>query len=381
MHLRRGTNPGFSGAYDPPQDFGGVSDVPRCVGVSREFQMAVFAHKVVAALPISLLAMTATGACPGGIARVNRDDQHAFGESLIRDEHAQLKERPTFHAIALAVSDRYPVGDAAEVFDPDGPTGALSLIHNRSTDLMVPILPETGFVATDFAEMPLGALAPARLERFANTPVAITGRFNAIAAEVLTVGVGSQIDNSQVNTESFSRGNKGRRFVDDLDVQEVPSLPSLYQCGGSRMPTLEHDPLTVPQLAHQSLPRVEQCQRECPVLFPEAEDTLIVVDTGGFKHRTVFLRHLEGRAHPRNRSDRKVRRKAEQFPNLTVAGMLKDNLVRGPLSPRDGGNVVARLCKRLEGGVNLDNLFWGRSHFAHNGTNGLHGRNLITCDL
>jgi hypothetical protein len=111
-------------------------------------------------LPIPFLAMPTLGACPAGVAWIDRDDRDTFGECLVTDEGSQLIERPSLRAIPLRLPDRCPLADSTEFFDPDGASGALGLGDNRLADLVVLILSEVRFLAADFAEPSLALWVP-----------------------------------------------------------------------------------------------------------------------------------------------------------------------------------------------------------------------------
>src|SRR5690606_16763888 len=78
---------------------------------------------------IGLIHMTASGARPGRVARVNGYDRNTSKLRLVLNLLPQIMKRPTVQLVALGASSPYPVAYPCQVFQGNSAAGALRFIH------------------------------------------------------------------------------------------------------------------------------------------------------------------------------------------------------------------------------------------------------------
>jgi hypothetical protein len=119
-------------------------DDNRCivVGVPNEATPTTFKCRLTAA--VSFVDQPALMAGLAAVGRVDRDERHPAGLSLIAQERAELSERPRVQRGPLGLAKPYPRPDPRQLFDGDTAPGALRLGHDGFGDLMIDVGREAG---------------------------------------------------------------------------------------------------------------------------------------------------------------------------------------------------------------------------------------------
>jgi hypothetical protein len=124
-------------------DTAGCND-NRCVvvGVPNEATPTTFKCRLGAA--VSFVDQPALIAGLAAVGRVDLDERHPAGLSLIAQERAELSERPRMQRGPLGLAKPYPRTDPRQLFDGDTAPGALRLGHDAFGDLMIDVGREAG---------------------------------------------------------------------------------------------------------------------------------------------------------------------------------------------------------------------------------------------
>ena len=75
---------------------------------------------------------------------------------------------------------------------------------------MISIFAEPGFFARELLEMAFRTLCPPLLQALAQGMMALARLLNCLSAECLALAIGSQMNDTQINTESFISGGRRR---------------------------------------------------------------------------------------------------------------------------------------------------------------------------
>jgi hypothetical protein len=144
---------------------------------------------------------------PGRISRINENqgNTHAFG--FVGDVLAELIERPVTMLASLRAANR-SLADTAQVFQSDSPTSVLRFLNKPFTDRVIGMLLETCLLSREFFEFAFGRLGLFFLQvlsamlKYTSIPLYIR------PAEVLPIGIGSDIHNAQVHPENAFHVNR-----------------------------------------------------------------------------------------------------------------------------------------------------------------------------
>lgn len=151
---------------------------------------------------------------PGRISRINRNNGYPAQCGLVFDETPELEESPIVEHSLLAAADLYPAGNTLEVFKSDLGAGVESLGYDPFGNYMVDVGLESGLLATEFAEFPLGGSGAFALQVSAAVsehPALVLDGFPGV---IFPSAISGDIYNAQVNTENI--GNRQRTFIGDF---------------------------------------------------------------------------------------------------------------------------------------------------------------------
>ena len=146
----------------------------------------------------------------GSISTGNEYERHASECSLVLDETSQLFECPRTLSVALSLSNRSSGSDAIEIFKGDHSSSVFSFSDNVLGNNMINVAMESSFPAREFLEMPFSTSGLGFLEVGTEFSVLFSSLVNLLSAKTLPIIISSDIDNSQVNTESANSIELGR---------------------------------------------------------------------------------------------------------------------------------------------------------------------------
>lgn len=159
------------------------------------------ALKLALAAAVLLVAMTTVQASSARVTRVHDGHRNAGQLRFVGDETAKLSKCPSRMLCSLALSNRYPIADAMEVFQGQSSAGAFSLRYETLADAVVLYRAESGLTAGDFLETIPGAASSAGLKPLAMPVVSLANGLNLRAGKGFAIAIGGEIANAKVNAE------------------------------------------------------------------------------------------------------------------------------------------------------------------------------------
>ena len=294
-----------------------------------------------------------------GPGRIDRDHLDSGTGRFVLDVDAQLVERPGVVHTALGLADLpvRPVADVGQVFQSNG----LLLLFGLLNDVLAHLMVYPRLVAAFLARKPFEDTARI-LARRRRTLICLRLKgtahlvpFQPVSIQRLTthrgpIGKRSNVLDTQVDAQRAGCLQRiGQRFL-DLDVKEVTFL-LFDQRGRGGILAGQCLELEVAHLQRDPHPAIQQGKADAPVLFMEAEDPRIVINTGRLKGAVPRLGLTQSRRNPSNDPDRQIGRQAKSFPDRPVTSLVQVVLTRDMLLAPPGGNPVAGVRKSLDCGV------------------------------
>lgn len=160
---------------------------------------------------------------------------NACPSSFVGDELAELVESPGMPLIAMFVSNRDPLSDTCQVFERECLARYGGFLHQGLRDAVVHVLLEAALPARVLSETSLGVLGSNFLQPLAAQMVVTANNVNHRATKGLTLAIGRQIDDAQVNTQRIIRLGLIRSFTALGDVEVVDTL-SPHQISAANLP-------------------------------------------------------------------------------------------------------------------------------------------------
>jgi len=312
---------------------------------------------------VTLINTTAYGAGSGSVARVNSLNHNPHKLGFVLDKRPQLVESPRVLLPPLALANRYPVTDTAEVFQGDTPASAFSLCNNTLADSVVDIRGKTSLFARTLSEKPLGLLRPFGLELALEFSMSLPKPVDLCPRVSLPVRVGDDINDAEVNTKK-TVGFVWRRLwriyhnskVEDAVSEDKVGLPNLTvkprfligtDSGGDNQPAIKRENGDF----IEPLPR---------------QDTLVK------NHRRMWaklmlgnLTHLVAFRYLSYRTDCHLRRETKPLSQLVVDKPMYVELPESLSLERHVRSVIAGLIKGFHSLNQSFVLLWRRCEFYH----------------
>ena len=307
-----------------------------------------------------------------GIGRLNEHQRHACGLRLVGHKLPQLEEAPAGVAVSLWLANPRPLPDARQIFQGNLTPCGLRLLDKLFTDRMVDRSHMALLASRQPFQKSFGFFRAFGLERTPDLGIVGTHAVHFGGFVGLCIGIDRHTPSAKINAERARWCLRERGQAFELDVQEERPITSLDQRGTRGRVALEPAFLIVAKHRLKALSTVQERQRERPVPFPKAEDTLIIVDGGRSKGRMGLAFDLQCRTHPSDSAYGQIRRQPKPRPDIDVARMLERHLVRGVLQPCHVRNEVAGVGKSLKRCVDLSALLWGGRQFTGQCAYGLH---------
>lgn len=162
---------------------------------------AAAARKLVAALAVLLLGVTAHAALPGSIARIDEADRHPNTPRLVGDLPLQIAKGPGVESLSLWPRSPYPLAYAFEVFEGNAALGAFGRSNDLLGDDVVRVAREALLLPPSLLEEPLRALGPLLLELLTKPFRATPERVELLSGEVVPVRCRGDVGDANVNPE------------------------------------------------------------------------------------------------------------------------------------------------------------------------------------
>lgn len=113
---------------------------------------ATLTEELILRFSISFIGIAAARAFAATVARVNRVQGYAVKSRLVLKKVSQLRERPVVMPRPLALSNRYPLSDALEVFNGYRSRCVFSLQNESLADDVIRVALEAGLSARQLFE-------------------------------------------------------------------------------------------------------------------------------------------------------------------------------------------------------------------------------------
>src|SRR5258706_2314901 len=154
-----------------------------------------------------------------GIAGIDVDNFHTVQSCFVAYFLFKIIECPAMQCGSLRLSNRYPVADAAQIFQSNSAPSALSLNHDAFADTVIGVVREAIFFACQLTQTALGRLRAFYLQRAPQSPMAMPDVIHAAAFVDLSVAIHGDVDNSPVYAK--------KRF--DFSGRWLLNLPGCHQ--------------------------------------------------------------------------------------------------------------------------------------------------------
>ena len=276
----------------------------------------------------------------GGVARVNIGDGDAAPLRFVGDKLPQLIERPAVHCGALRLANRYPVADAAQVFQGDPAASVLSLFHNAFADRVVDVCGKATLLARQLLEATLRAARALALQLLAQAPVTKAHGLNRRPRVHDAIAIYSDIHDAQVNAEKAVRVKRrffgylaGRREVEvALAIDQVAF--ALLVCQQGQLVCAGHE--------GHVLSTAQQPDRHRSIGHAPVQDAAVVGDAAVFSEVALRLPILfVGVDNLADAADGHLRREGKPGANLVVNELMDTVLRPDPVTPDNGADGVA----------------------------------------
>lgn len=275
----------------------------------------MLANKLAPALPVGLVAVSASRTSPACVSRVNQGDRYARETSFVLQKQSDLRERPGRMPGALFTPNRCPGADVRQVFERDSSSGVFGACDELLADYMIGVAAETGFTSGESAQDFLGPFGAQVLEPLPVAMMSPSYFLDRFTAADIPVTVGGDVDDSKVNTKKVVDFN--RRFVWQVNRGvEVETAPATDKIALPLDP-VEAFPLVLAENQGNKLPSFERKQAHTIHTF-EAHQPLIVGHRAVRLERRTFLavapKALDRFANGTNRHLRRETKTLTEFP-------------------------------------------------------------------
>jgi hypothetical protein len=314
---------------------------------------------------VRLVDVAALGARSARVARIHGDNSHAQEGGFVCEERAQLGERPRVQRRALSLANRYPVTDAAEIFNCDTASGVFGFANDRLADDVIHVCVEMPLLPSKLTEMSLGALGAGGLKATAEFGDTRTNGECRFAGVGLAVRIDREIANTEVYAEPTFRVD-GRAVRNVYGHEEKEFAFSVDEIGLST-DALKSSAMIRTNRAWNDDTTVECKQAYAVETVLERVDSLVVSDGAERLERAEFrLVAPVGLADLRDGANGMLRGEGKTFTKLTVVGLLQGDLVgtlrsESSLSePRASLVHASHRCQQAVALLGRDQQLYGR---------------------
>lgn len=313
-------------------------DASRCV-VGGRSEPARNAREPIPRGSVALVYRPATRACAARVSGINHHDWDTNQSGFIGQEEPKLVEAPGVVRAALLAGNRCPVSDALKVFKGDAASGVFRLPHEKLADPVVHVTSKTTLLRPPLPEQALGRLAAFGLELRPKPRMARTKVGDVRAAEGLSVAVGGDVLETEIDAEKTARVE--RFGISDIDHNQKEELSIAVEKIGLSAHPVEPGLLIGSGDPRHDLAPVERQDRD-PVR-PLPGQNALVVDDGPMRPEArpngfipfVDFRHLGDGA------DGHLGRETKAGAGVSVDELLQLDLVGAAMRVSDFRDGVA----------------------------------------
>jgi len=312
--------------------------------------------------PVGFIDITTGGTGAAGVARINRDNDHAHQSRLIGNEGPKLGKRPTMQDRSLAASGSYPFTDMRQVLQRNSLAGVVRGLYDPLRDDVIHICGKTPLFAGKPLELALGRTRLSGLQLAAQLAVTVTHALHTFALMKCTVTGNSNVGDTQVNPkESF--GINLWRFVNVARLEQIELAIAENEIALA-MQTLKKFGLTLTAGKRHLL-----SSGHCPDrydTFGELVGNKPVVEGESSKRlegALGFLVLLIGIGNFSKDAHGNISAEVESLANIGVAELVQVELSKRAFSPSKLAHVIARGVGGLKRLFKRRVLLWRRLEF------------------
>ena len=312
--------------HDRPDYFGPGRDVACADMVGMGNESASGADELRLRAAVRLVDVAALGARPTRVARVHGGKSDAREDGLVAEERAQLEERPGVQRRALGLANRYPVTDAAEVFNGNTASGVFGFAYDRLADPVIRVSVESSLPPSERAQVTFGGLGAAGLKAGTKPGDARAVREGRLARVDFAVGVDREVADAEVDAEPAFRIDG--RAVGHIDSHEEEELALAVDEVGLPPGAIQSSAMVGADGARHDDAAVQSEQAHAVEAVLERVDPLVVGDGAERLERAALglvtaidLADLGDRAHG------VLCGESEAVPQLAIVGALQGDLV------------------------------------------------------
>ncbi len=282
------------------------------------------AYKLVTALAVGLLAMSAIGACATAVSWVHEYHGDPGELRFVLDEGSELREAPTAMPRSLFAPNRCPFTDAGEILQGDSASGVFCEINELFADAVVLVATKTGLSSTQPPKNLFRATSALLLEPGTAFNVPLADGFDCGPGVNIPVRICGQVHNAEVDTDKV--GGFNRRVLGELGdgKQEELALP-IFEIHLT-LQAAEAFGLVLAEDVGQSLPTFQGPDGDVVKSLPRQDLPVISDDAVRLEYRALpFLasEDLDGLA---DRPDSHLCREPISFTQLVITSMMDGRL-------------------------------------------------------
>lgn len=304
--------------------------------------------------------MSTLGAFTRGIARVDKDHWNTAQFRLVLDKRSQLREGPTAHLGSSGFLNPNPRTYPGQLLKDYHSIRVFSLSDDLFRDLVIEIFGEKRFFAAALTQSSLRGFGLFRLKLSPQSQMPFAQATDVRAGERLTVTVGRDSGNSQVNAQEAV--SLSGRWLDHVDRGEQVELALTVDQIGFPLTSHQQLSLALSTTERDRLPSGQRPDRN--VIFRVAKNPIIERYGAPFMEDSLNLDiQLVGIGNFGNYSDGKLRRKPVLFADWLIGKLVKPELTEGLRIPRDAGALIGGFISPLKSRLQRNGLLRTRIQF------------------
>lgn len=290
------------------------------------------------------------------IARVNNEDRNACHLRFIFDKAAQFGESPVVQTFPLLFIGLNPGADILEVFKTNCAMGAFSFGNDATRYVVVDPLLETALSSAHFPKPTFGGSCAFLLQYGAAFSVPLTLCFYVLAAELLARGIGSDINDTQVNPKNTFRRQQ-IRVVKITNSGDIPMAANKHQIHFA-FAMLEQLALMFATNKPDLDTSVQRPNRNLVIRQKTKNPVVVGLCAKWAKNALRFLVQLVGIRDLSDATNGNLRSQLKTTPNFLINNLMQIKLPECFSIPRLFRNPATRLITPLQRLLKQYGLFW-----------------------
>jgi len=312
---------------------------------------------------ITFINTTANRTSARGITGVNKFYNDPRQRRFVFDKGTQLSECPRVMLSPLAMPNRNSVTNAAQIFQSDTPASVFSLGNNALCNGVIDISSEASFFTRTLYEKSFGCLRALGLKFATEFSLSFSKTVDLITRIRFTIGVGGNIDNTQVNSQVAFRviGSRFGSIYHDSQVEDTITENQI------RLPNLAVNPslLVSTNPCRDNLSAAQGQYRNFIKPLPRKDTLVINHSRVGIKGVTDFPINLITLRDLSHATYCHLRRKFVMFTEVGVNNVVQMELTVSKSPKRFTRGIITSLIEAFHRLQQSLILLWIRGEFYH----------------